>query len=221
MISSYDRKFTRLYKLQAKITRRSHDRADNWFQILGNLFNTFCTSRQFPIEQTVFVSIFFVIFFVIIFSTLNLQLTLKLHLGSRANSGGYVLAFVHDFFLRAHLYGCEGLDISAIISKTGSYFLIEGVDQILQATAERTESPLLQHVGVDLVGFWRCRYVTILLETRLDIHVQQLFWNQKTQNSYQKSKPVNQQLETFYLMKNSNPWMVNNFHLDFSWDKKM
>lgn len=51
----------------------------------------------------------------------------KFELKIEMNGGDYLLAFVHNFLLAAHLYGCQFLHRLLIVAKTFGYFLIECV----------------------------------------------------------------------------------------------
>lgn len=78
-----------------------------------------------------------------------------------------LLALVHNFFLRAYLHGCQGLDVRAVIAKAGCYLLVEGVNEILETAAEGAERPLLQYIGTIFVrSRWLVR-VTILSVARV------------------------------------------------------
>lgn len=78
-----------------------------------------------------------------------------------------LLALVHDLLLRSHLHRSQRFHVSAIIAEAGRDLLVEGVDEILEATAERTERPFLEDIGAVLVRRRRLVRVTILAETRV------------------------------------------------------
>jgi len=83
-----------------------------------------------------------------------------------------LLAFVHDLLLRSHLHRSQRLYVSAIIAEARCDLLVEGVDKVLEATAERAERPFLEDVGTVLVCRGRLIRITILAETRIQAGVQ-------------------------------------------------
>jgi len=89
-----------------------------------------------------------------------------------------LLAFVHDLLLRSHLHRCQRFHVGAVIAEAGGDLLIEGVDEVLEAAAERAEGSFLEDVGAALVlTRRRLVRVAILGETRVQARVQQLLCN--------------------------------------------
>jgi len=89
-----------------------------------------------------------------------------------------LLALVHDLLLRSHLHRCQRFHVGAVIAEAGGDLLIERVDEVLEAAAERTEGSLLEDVGAALVTRRRLVRVAILGETRVQTRVQQLLCGQ-------------------------------------------
>lgn len=84
------------------------------------------------------------------------------------------LALVHDLLLGSHLHRSQRLDVGAVVAETGRDLLVEGVDEVLEAAAERTEGAFLENIGAILVRFRRLVRVAVLAETRVQTGVQQL-----------------------------------------------
>lgn len=83
-----------------------------------------------------------------------------------------LLAFIHNLLLRSHLHRSQRFYVSAIIAEARCDLLVEGVDEILEAAAERAKRPFLEDVGAVLVCRRRLIRVTILAETRVQAGVQ-------------------------------------------------
>lgn len=83
-----------------------------------------------------------------------------------------LLALVHDLLLRSHLHRSQGLHVSAIIAEARCDLLVEGVDEVLEAAAERAERSFLEDVGAVLVCRRRLVRVAVLAETRVQAGVQ-------------------------------------------------
>lgn len=83
-----------------------------------------------------------------------------------------LLALVHDLLLRSHLHRRQRFHVGAIIAEARRDLLVEGVDEILETTAERAERSFLEDVGAIFVcRRWFIR-VAILAETRVQTGIQ-------------------------------------------------
>jgi len=94
--------------------------------------------------------------------------------GRGALENGHLLAFVHDLLLRSHLHRCQRFHVGAVIAEAGGDLLVEGVDEVLEAAAERAEGSFLENVGAALVARRRLVRVAVFGETRVQARVQQL-----------------------------------------------
>ena len=82
------------------------------------------------------------------------------------------LALVHDLLLRSHLHRSQWFHVSAIIAEARRDLLVEGINEILETTAERAERSFLEDVGAAFVCRRRLIRVTVLAEICIQTGIQ-------------------------------------------------